>query len=535
MREIDCDVLIAGAGTGGVAAALAVSSLGLRVVLTEETNCVGGQLTSQGVPPDEHRWIEQFGRTARYRVYRDRVRQFYRTNRSLSAAVQANPTFNPGTGWVSNLCAEPSVAWQVLTEMLQPAISAGNLTVLLKTIASGGAQFSGPPLADPRIAPSVEGDRVESVVLWNLETGSQTAVQAKYFIDATELGDLLPITRTEFVTGAEASDEAHAAQAASPGNHQALTWVFAMGHDEGSHRVVDRPEQYDRWRSFQPEFWPGPLLALQDLDPQTNHPRTPPLPLFSADWRCWFKYRQIYEPTQFDPPNGYPVTIVNWPQNDYFVGEIVDVSPDLRWQRLSDAKQLSLSLLYWLQTECPRPDGRQGYPGLFLATSMMGSEDGFALTPYIRESRRIASLRTVKESDVSADEHPGVDRAPAMPDSVGIGSYRIDLHPSTGGDAYIDLATLPFQIPLGSLIPVRTRNLLPACKNIGTTHITNGCYRLHPVEWNVGEAAGLLAGFCIARSTEPQAVAGNLSLTQEFQHMLRDQGVEIQWPTLTAS
>ena len=47
--------------------------------------------------------------------------------------------------------------------------------------------------------------------------------------------------------------------------------------------------------------------------------------------------------------------------------------------------------------------------------------------------------------------------------------------------------------PLGALIPVRAENLLPANKNIGTTHITNGCYRLHPVEWSIGEAVGALA------------------------------------------
>ena len=58
-------------------------------------------------------------------------------------------------------------------------------------------------------------------------------------------------------------------------------------------------------------------------------------------------------------------------------------------------------------------------------------------------------------------------------------------------------SALPFQIPLGALIPQRVENLLPACKNIGTTHITNGCYRLHPVEWNIGEAAGVLAALCI--------------------------------------
>jgi hypothetical protein len=82
------------------------------------------------------------------------------------------------------------------------------------------------------------------------------------------------------------------------------------------------------------------------------------------------------------------------------------------------------------------------------------------------------------------------------PDSVGIGSYRIDLHPRTGGEGYLDIDAPPFQIPLGALVPVRVENLLPGAKNLGTTHITNGCHRVHPVEWNVGEAAGSLAAFC---------------------------------------
>src|SRR5690606_39469674 len=60
------------------------------------------------------------------------------------------------------------------------------------------------------------------------------------------------------------------------------------------------------------------------------------------------------------------------------------------------------------------------------------------------------------------------------------------------GNNYIDFPSLPFEIPLGALIPKRMENLLPANKNIGTTHVTNGCYRLHPVEWSIGEAVGLL-------------------------------------------
>ena len=57
-HELRCDVAILGGGTGGCAAALAAARNGLRVILTEETDWLGGQLTAQAVPPDEHPWIE---------------------------------------------------------------------------------------------------------------------------------------------------------------------------------------------------------------------------------------------------------------------------------------------------------------------------------------------------------------------------------------------------------------------------------------------------------------------------------------------
>jgi hypothetical protein len=116
---------------------------------------------------------------------------------------------------------------------------------------------------------------------------------------------------------------------------------------------------------------------------------------------------------------------------------------------------------------------------------------------------------------------------------VGVGSYRIELHPSSGGDNYIDVSSLPFQVPLGALLPRRVENLLPACKNLGVTHITNGCYRLHPVEWNVGEAAGALAAFCLARKEPPRQVRKDKKLLADFQALLRGDGVELEWPKVT--
>jgi hypothetical protein len=152
--------------------------------------------------------------------------------------------------------------------------------------------------------------------------------------------------------------------------------------------------------------------------------------------------------------------------------------------------------------------------------------------PYIREARRIKALFTVTEEHVGKDNRKmvsGQDTAAEFYDSVGIGYYHIDLHPSTGGDNYIDFPSLRFQIPLGALIPQRMENLLPACKNIGTTHITNGCYRLHPVEWGIGEAVGLLVYYALQFDVKPHAVRENAVLLADFQTMIQSQGVEIKW------
>ncbi|MFI5387563.1 MAG: FAD-dependent oxidoreductase, partial [Fimbriimonadales bacterium] len=395
MPETSCDILIVGGGTGGTAAAIAACSLGFKVVLTEETAWIGGQLTSQAVPPDEHPWIEEFGCTARYRSYRDRVRQFYRDHTPLKASIRGDPHFNPGSGWVSRLCHEPRIGWYVLNDMLVPALLGGNLDIRLHLRPVGAA---------------VNGDRVLSVRLENTLGGDSEVIFAKYLLDATELGDLLPLTMTEYKAGAESQSETGEPNAvigaSEPDNVQGLTWCMALAHDEGSHRVIDKPEQFEKWRAYRPGFWPGPLLGFDILHPHTGEVRR--LPLFSDDWYALFPYRQVVDPARFE--SGYadhPVTIVNWPQNDYFEANIIDQPAEVVASRLNDARQLSLSLLYWLQTESPRHDGGIGYPGLYLRPDIVGTDDGFAMAPYIRESRRIRARFTVTEQMVAGEAEGG--------------------------------------------------------------------------------------------------------------------------------
>src|SRR6266545_4288164 len=95
-REREIDILIVGGGTGGCAAAMAAASLGRTVILTEETDWIGGQLTAQAVPSDEHRWIEHAGRTRRYQQFRQSVRRYYRAHFPLTPEARADPLYSPG-------------------------------------------------------------------------------------------------------------------------------------------------------------------------------------------------------------------------------------------------------------------------------------------------------------------------------------------------------------------------------------------------------------------------------------------------------
>lgn len=528
--ELKADVVIAGGGVGGCAAALSALRNGLSVIMTEETDWIGGQLTSQGVPPDEHIWIETHGAPASYRKYRSAVRNYYKAYYPVTPQAKSKANLNPGNAAVSELCHEPRVSLAVLNEMLAPFISSGRL-ILMTEHKVRTADYS--------------GNKVSALKVFSLQSGKETVLTAPYFVDATEMGDLLPLTGTEFVTGTESRKETrelHAPEKADPDNHQAFTMCFAMDYFPGTNNVRDKPYEYDFWKNLVPEMtpaWPGKLLDLSYSNPKTLEKK----PLgFNPDgsstnpYLNLWNYRRILAKNNF-APGAYvgDISTVNWPQNDYTLGNLVGVTQKEFDQHVNRAKQLSLSLFYWLQTEAPRPDGKQGWPGLRLRNDIMGTEDGLAKYPYIRESRRIKALFTVLEEHVGQANRVQVagaeagKKAATFYDSVGVGYYHIDLHPSSRNQNYIDFASLPFQIPLGALLPNRMENLLPACKNIGTTHITNGCYRLHPVEWSIGETVGLLVAYGLKNGLVPHQIREGKELLAKFQEFIRSQGVETQW------
>ena len=240
----------------------------------------------------------------------------------------------------------------------------------------------------------------------------------------------------------------------------------------------------------------------------------------------WWQYRRILAADNFEDPRiPNDIAIINTAGNDYYGGNIL--GPDAGTAQdieatLARARRASLGYAYWLQTECPREEEEKkrrkeeeettaserdklktmekrkrnsATRSSACAPTCSTRRTGALRLPTSGSRGASRSLRPILEQEIVVKDFQDNScrgeqaRAAFMPDSVGVGHYALDIHPNGHGEPNHYVATRPFQIPLGALIPVRLKNLLPACKNIGTTHLTNGAYRLHPIEWNIGESA----------------------------------------------
>ena len=236
-RELAADLVIVGGGLGGCAAALAALGQGLTVVLTETTDWIGGQLTSQAVPPDEHPWIEQFGRNARYQALRTGIRDYYRKHYPLTAEALADPLLQSRSGRrFASFAMSPESPWRCSRPCSRLMRRAGSCWSCSNT-SRPGPRFGEIPFS--------------AVVVRDRKAGTERTLTAPFFVDATELGDLLPLAGVEFVIGAESqaeTGEPHALATARPDVQQAITCCFAIDYLEGQDHTIDRPVEYDFWR-----------------------------------------------------------------------------------------------------------------------------------------------------------------------------------------------------------------------------------------------------------------------------------------------
>ncbi|NET37957.1 MAG: FAD-dependent oxidoreductase [Cyanothece sp. SIO1E1] len=528
-QTLSCSILIVGGSTAAYAAALTVLKANLDVCLVQPQTVVGGQFTAQALPASDDGSLlrkqakfdqvdgEKFAISKAQHSFRERQRELQQIN--------GRKDRNPGGGWVSPLSTTPIVAATALNEAIAPYLDGNKLTLI--------------PFAEPvEVLMGVSAEqrrRVQGVVFKDWQTEQTFTVNGKVVIEATDLGDLLEVGNIASRVGQEArheTGEQALPEEALPQCQQSFTFdVLVERTAPGQGVPIGAPVGYDReaWlkaHEFRASFW------MKNKGQWEHRPRG-----FFDDFGI-FRYRRLQRLKSHEKSiSPGDITVLNWgvtqhgPDgpfccgNDYRSGELVGVSREERQTHLKRARDRAQAYVHYLQSNGidlkPRGD-------------LTWTEDGIALEPYIREARRGVALTTIRHEDVSEAFFPNQARAKSFGDSVGIGQYHyLDLHGNDKkGHASLPgtkVLARPFTIPLGSLVPIDTDGLVLSAKSIGTTHITNAAYRMHPVEWAIGEASGFLATLAVWLDQDVRAIATDEKRVRQLQGFLTRNGIPIFW------
>lgn len=458
----DVDVLVAGGGTSGTAAAIQAARMGAVTVVVEEYGWLGGMLTSAGVSAVDGNYNLQGGI---WREFKDSLTAFYGADTLLR------------TGWVSNVMFEPSVGKRIFTHMAE---AEPMLDVLYNAVVTGVSKYR-------------RGWKVEVKVKAKAEVEYKTVVyRTKVLIDATELGDISAMCGVPYDVGMDSRDVTGETIAPAQANDiiQDLTYVAVL-KDYGHDVSIGMPEGYD------PTLYQCCCINSGCAGPDGKN----------RLWPCesMMGYGRL-------PNNKY---MINWPMqgNDYYLN-LIEMCREERALALKAAKNHTLGFLYFMQHEL-------GLNTLGLADNEYPTPDRLPFIPYHRESRRIHGKVRFTINHIT---HPFDQPEKLYRTAVAVGDYPVDHHHGryTGPDTLPDLHFYPipsYGLPLGVMIPVEVKDLIVAEKSISVTNIVNGTTRLQPVVLQIGQAAGVLAALAVKNKMGVSDVP-----VRDVQHTLLDAG-----------
>lgn len=515
------DVIVAGAGTGGWAAAIQACRLGAKVLLLEESDWIGGQMAAAAVTSmDEEGLWEKFPVRERgiYREFHESMVNYYYTlNKDPFRAYYAWPEQLEG-GY------EPKIARAVLYGFIAEARKNGVLDLATQTRVSEVLKT---------------GETVNGVVAEN--NGAKKTIRCKVLVEATEYGDILPLAGARYRVGNVKSDALDPAALV-----QSHTWVGVIReYPEGvpdALRIKSPPPGYDVKKYKGSQLW-GPVI-WGGAGKNIKGPRC---------YRVLFAWRGMADSDS--PMTGTPTEQrhtqcgLNGGRQDYpvTVGSIED--PAARRAAERDGIYRTLSEIYYFQNELGLPwavAADEGYDTAYQRREMEKRDlrpDLLPIAlhlpqwPYVRECRRGVGLYTLRASDLERFE-----KAKHFQTSVAMGDYFMDLdHGGTGHAIETDLDSEkaprgggPFQVPFEVFIPEKVDGLVLAEKNISQSRLVNGATRLQPITMLDGQAAGTIAALAASKGIQPRdvnPVAVQSALLAAGSNLIQRWYEDVKWGT----
>jgi hypothetical protein len=443
-KEYETQLLVIGGGASGTTAAIQASRMGVKTLIIEETEWLGGMLTAAGVSAIDGNHQMPSGL---WGEFRQKLYDYYGGPKAVE------------TGWVSNTLFEPSVGNIKLKEL---AVNP-NLAIWYKTEWRNVSR---------------KGNK------WTVETyvkGKRSIVTADLIIDATELGDVIGFLKIPYRVGMDSRFDTAESFAPEKANNiiQDLTYVVVLkDFGKNADKTIAKPIGYDP-KEFEC------CCDVTDPSKDASHQR-------SIDCNQMITYGKL--------PNGK--YMINWPKcgNDIYLN-IIEMNKKDREQALKAAKLHSLRFIYHLQT-------RLGFKHLGIASDEFPTADHLPMIPYHREARRLDGKVTLTVNDLAApyQQKTSLYRTGIAIGDYPIDHHHLKNTDAPQID-FINIKVPSYNIPLGALIPKNADGIIVAEKSISVTNIVAGASRLQPVVLTLGQAAGALAAVAIKNNQQPAQVS----------------------------
>ncbi len=445
--ETRCDVLVVGATTAGVAAAVTAARYGLNTVLIEETRRLGG-MPVNGLGATDMRRPEHS--SGFFEEFRRHVQALY--------------------GGGEGMSYEPRIAHQAIKEIV----------------------WSAPGLVVHRqvrpVAVKKRGGAVQAVIAEELPSDRRVTFYPRLVVDATDTGDMAAWAGAPFRVGREPRTrrERHAG------------YIF---YDRAGDRALpgstgrgDRRVQAYAYLMTVKDYGPGADWTIPNppgYDPN-NYVHAPK---WEQSWAVSSGKLPNHKFEVNQHPQGSDLQVVNYPYPTASYAERRRIE-----QRFKDH---ALGYLYYIQTV-------EGHKNIGLSDDDYRDSDNWPQLLYIREARRFEADRVLDETDIRDSRKVALPDSVGLGDYP-MDSHAVEPktdwnRPDMGeGEFYLPGYTPWHQVPYHAMIPRRVDNVFVPTA-VSATHVAYGTVRLEPVRFHFGEAAGVACYLCLRYNLTPRRV-----------------------------